>query len=106
MGEVCKAYCCESGAHDPPSRSCRRRRASHGLHTLSLDPVLGRAALAHSREMAVSNVFAHGSFRTRMLSFHARGPVVGENLAWGVGSTGSPRGIVAMWLRSPEHRAN
>ena len=87
-------------------KEMNRVRAAHGLHQLSLDPALGRAALAHSRSMAETNVFAHGAFRTRMLSFHARGPVVGENLAWGVGSTGSPRGIVGMWLRSPGHRAN
>ena len=31
---------------------------------------------------------------------------VGENLAWGQGSLGVARSIVAMWLASPEHRAN
>jgi uncharacterized protein YkwD len=87
-------------------KEMNRVRAAHGLQKLSLDPTLGRAALAHSREMAASNVFTHGAFRTRMVSFHARGPVVGENLAWGVGSYGSPRGIVTAWLRSPGHRAN
>jgi uncharacterized protein YkwD len=29
---------------------------------------------------------------------------VGENLAWGQGSLGSPRATVAEWLRSPAHR--
>ena len=83
-----------------------RVRVAHGLHALSFDPVLSRAALAHSRSMAATGVFAHGSFRTRMLRFRVTGPFVGENLAWGAGSFGSPQGIVTAWLHSPEHRAN
>jgi uncharacterized protein YkwD len=87
-------------------REINRVRSTHGLRALSFDPVLARAALAHSREMAASGVFAHGSFQSRMQQFHVAGPFVGENLAWGVGRYGSPRGIVRLWLHSPEHRAN
>jgi uncharacterized protein YkwD len=83
-----------------------RVRAAHGLQRLSFDPVLARAALSHSRSMAATGTFAHGAFRTRMLRFRVTGPFVGENLAWGVGSSGSPQGIVTAWLHSPEHRAN
>ena len=50
--------------------------------------------------------FAHGSFLSRMLSFNARGPVVGENLAWGAGSFASPATVIREWLQSPEHRRN
>jgi uncharacterized protein YkwD len=56
--------------------------------------------------MSANGVFAHGAFRTRMIRFHAAGPLLGENLAWGTGEYGTPRGIVNAWLASPAHRAN
>jgi uncharacterized protein YkwD len=31
---------------------------------------------------------------------------IGENLAWGTGSFGSPRGAVQAWMNSAGHRAN
>ncbi len=31
---------------------------------------------------------------------------IGENIAWGGGDRGSPRGIVRSWMRSSGHRAN
>ena len=33
-------------------------------------------------------------------------PSLGEDLAWGSGSLGSPREIVQSWMESPGHRAN
>jgi uncharacterized protein YkwD len=81
-------------------------RAQHGLARLTLDPRLGRAARAHSREMIGSNVFEHGAFATRMLHFNVAGRIAGENLAWGTGARGTALGIVRAWLASPEHRAN
>lgn len=81
-------------------------RAAHGLHVLRYDASLARAARAHSADMARRGYFAHGSFVSRMLHFGVHGPFVGENLAWGTGAYGSPRGIVTAWLHSPEHRAN
>ena len=81
-------------------------RVAHGLHALRPDARLGSAARFHSLELLRSDSFAHGAFRSRMIRFHAVGPVVGENLAWGSGSYGSPAHVVAMWLASPEHRAN
>ena len=83
-----------------------RVRAQHGLGALRFDSHLQRAARAHSREMVASNTFSHGAFGSRMLQFAVTGSVAGENLAWGTGSRGTPRGIVASWLASPEHRAN
>jgi uncharacterized protein YkwD len=83
-----------------------RVRAQHGLGALRFDSHLQRAARAHSREMVASNTFSHGAFGSRMLQFAVTGSVAGENLAWGTGSRGTPRGIVAAWLASPEHRAN
>jgi uncharacterized protein YkwD len=83
-----------------------RVRAQHGLHALQLDTHLQRAAVAHSREMIATDVFAHGAFARRMLRFDVRGRIAGENLAWGTGTAGSAHAIVAAWLASPEHRAN
>jgi uncharacterized protein YkwD len=41
-----------------------------------------------------------------MLQFNVRMSTAGENLAWGTGSQGSARALVAAWLASPPHRAN
>jgi uncharacterized protein YkwD len=83
-----------------------RVRSAHGLRTLAFDPVLARAALAHTREMTATGAFQHGAFGTRMRQFRVTGPFVGENLAWGSGPFGTAQGIVKAWLASPEHRAN
>ena len=87
-------------------RSVNQTRAAHGLRPLGLDLTLLRAARAHSSDMLRRDYFAHGQFLSRMLSFHARGPVVGENLAWGAGSYAAPATVIREWLRSPEHRRN
>ena len=87
-------------------REMNRVRAQHGLGLLRPDTHLERAARSHSREMLASNVFAHGPFGSRMAQFAVTGRLAGENLAWGTGTRGTARGIVAAWLASPEHRAN
>src|SRR5919199_1542768 len=81
-------------------------RASYHLAPLRIDPALQRAARAHTAEMIRSGSFAHGAFASRMRTFNVRGPAMGENLAWGSGSYGSPQSIIQMWLNSPGHRAN
>jgi uncharacterized protein YkwD len=81
-------------------------RASYHLAPLRADGTLQRAARAHSVEMIRQGVFTHGSFAQRLIGFGARGPALGENLAWGVGSRANARVIVAEWLASPAHRAN
>jgi uncharacterized protein YkwD len=86
--------------------SVNHTRAAHGLHSLSIDPTLVRAARSHSLDMLRHDYFAHGSFLSRMISFDARGPVVGENLAWGAGAFSSPVVVIREWLQSPEHRRN
>jgi uncharacterized protein YkwD len=83
-----------------------RVRAAHGAPPLRLDGVLERAARAHSRDMLRRGYFGHGNIARRLAGFGARGPAVGENLGWGVGSHGSAYAIVAAWLASPGHRAN
>jgi len=81
-------------------------RIAHGLQPLSIDPTLVQAARSHSLDMLRRNYFAHGSLASRMLSFHAHGPVVGENIAWGGGSHVAPATVIREWLESPDHRRN
>jgi uncharacterized protein YkwD len=81
-------------------------RAQYGLAPVRLDLTLERAARAHSKTMLRSGAFGHGDFARRLTNFGARGPSIGENLAWGVGSRGTPAGVIQGWLASPSHRAN
>jgi len=83
-----------------------RVRAAHGLQPLRRDASLTQAARAHSLDMLRRHYFAHGAFAVRMGEYHAHGPLLGENLAWGAGRLGSAAHVVQMWLASPEHRAN
>jgi uncharacterized protein YkwD len=81
-------------------------RGSFGLRPVRVDATLERAARSHSGEMLRSGSFSHGDFLARLQSFGARGPALGENLAWGSGSYASPQTVMQEWLASPEHRAN
>lgn len=78
-------------------------RTSHGLPSLRLDIRLLRAARGHSADMMRRQYFAHGSVAGRVLAQGARGPVFGEDLAWGTGVTA--QWVVTQWLASPPHRA-
>jgi uncharacterized protein YkwD len=81
-------------------------RAQHGLRPLRVDGALVEAARRHTADMVRRDYFSHGNFAARVRTFHARGPIFGENLAWGTGSYATARSIVAKWLASPPHRAN
>jgi uncharacterized protein YkwD len=61
---------------------------------------------SYSAELLHTGVFTHGNFFARVRAFGARGPQLGENLAWGIGSYAGPQNIVRQWLASPSHRAN
>ncbi len=78
-------------------------RTSHGLAPLRVDVRLVRAARGHSADMMRRQYFAHGSVAGRALAAGARGPVFGEDLAWGAGVTAT--WVVNQWLASPAHRA-
>ncbi len=118
-------HCAGAGA-DPVKTSIRRisratvcllnkRRAARGLHRLRLNPRLSRAARTHSLDMVAERYFAHVSKRgqdvvdrikrTGYLS-SVRSWMVGENLAWGSGTLGTPRKIVKAWMHSAGHRHN
>jgi uncharacterized protein YkwD len=81
-------------------------RAAHGLRPLAVDTKLARAARAYSATLLRTDSFTHGALGPRLSGYGVRGPLFGENLAWGVGSRASARSIVRAWLASPGHRAN
>lgn len=83
-----------------------RVRAANGLRTLRVDPTLQRVARSYSTRILRTGSFAHGAMGARLAQAGARGPVFGENLAWGSGSRGSATSIVRGWMTSPSHRAN
>jgi uncharacterized protein YkwD len=78
-------------------------RTSRGLAPLRVDFRLVRAARGHSADMMRRQYFAHGSVAARVRAAGARGPLYGEDLAWGVGV--SVQWVVGKWLASPSHRA-
>ena len=90
-------------------------RARHDLPALRADDQLGEVATAYSEKMVRRRFFAHrcpdGSTvvsrirtRTNYLLGSLLNWAVGENLAWGSGSRGTPRAIVRTWMRSGAHR--
>ncbi len=92
-----------------------KMRAQNGLAPLRENRRLRRAARAHSRDMTAAGYFEHTApdgttMVDRILrSDYVRkgqGWMLGENLAWGTGSLGTPRGAMKAWMDSPGHRAN
>ena len=81
-------------------------RAAHNLRPLKVDTTLVRAARAYSSTLIARNVFTHGALGPRLARYGVRGPLYGENLAWGKGQRATAAGIVRGWLASPGHRAN
>ncbi len=90
-------------------------RAGAGLPRLRENAKLRKAAAGHSRKMVQGGFFEHTTptgvtmvdriLRARYVRAN-EGYALGENLAWGTGSLGTPRGAVQAWLDSPGHRAN
>jgi uncharacterized protein YkwD len=90
-------------------------RAENDLPSLRENRKLRKAALGHSRHMVKDDFFEHTTpqgvtmvdriLRSRYVR-EDQGWALGENLAWGTGSYGTPRGAVEAWMDSPGHRAN
>jgi uncharacterized protein YkwD len=78
-------------------------RKSHGLAPLRVDVALVRDARGHSSDMMRRQYFAHGSVAGRAVRAGARGPLYGEDLAWGTRITA--QWVIERWLASPSHRA-
>jgi uncharacterized protein YkwD len=92
-----------------------RERTRRRMRSLRTNKRLSRAAVSHTRDMIRRHYFEHESQTgqnvvDRLLSTGYLGKVtswlVGENLAWGIGSRSSPRQIVTSWMNSPGHRRN
>lgn len=91
------------------------QRRAHGLQKLHENGRLRGAAKRYSKLMVRLGFFDHTSptgstMQSRIDATHyldgARGWGIGENIAWGTGSLGTPRAIVNAWMHSPGHRAN
>lgn len=78
-------------------------RRQHGLRPLRAASCLHRFASDWTKHLAAVDVFAHQSLGPIMRSCGKR--TAGENIAWGSGGL-SARQVVAMWMKSPGHRAN
>ena len=90
-------------------------RVAHGRSRLHAAPSLTRAARRFARTMVRRHFFDHTSpsgstmiSRVRATAYlHRAGAYsLGENIAWGGGSLGTPRAIVRAWMHSAGHRAN
>ncbi len=89
-----------------------RKLANRGLPRLCIHPALVKAARAHSRDMVRRDYFSH--FTTgrndgpceRISRYGYHWHQCGENIAWGSGTSGSPRKIFKLWMNSSGHRAN
>jgi uncharacterized protein YkwD len=82
-------------------------RHSHGLSDLSASIPLRNAARAHSADMLANQYFEHDSPSEAWdvrINRYVKSPLIGENLAWGTGSYGTPEGIVSQWMHSSTHR--
>ena len=95
-------------------QSINALRVSHGLEPLEVSNGLFGSALLHCEQMVEGGYFGHAgpgdpSFANRVASFYPRGRFhfysVGEILLWTVTPMSSD-GMVAKWMRSPEHRFN
>lgn len=89
-------------------------RTTRGLHALRSQYALHRAARSHSVDMIRCDYFAHSSLsgagvgtRDRQAGYSVSGWsqwTVGEVIAWGYGSRGSPRAVFKAWMHSSTHR--
>lgn len=93
-----------------------KARIERGLKALCVHPSLTQAARAHSQEMLDKDYASHKSFNGETVkqrlerfgytfvgySYYA----IGENIAWGCGSSGAPDGIFKWWMNSSDHRPN
>ena len=89
-------------------------RAKHHLHQLTMVRSLERASRAHSRQMVHNGYFDHNSTggesvgaRLIRFGYTATGCTrwtVGENIAYGRKSSGTPHAVFMAWWHSPAHR--
>jgi uncharacterized protein YkwD len=89
-------------------------RTEHHLAPLKINAGLDESATQHSTEMVTDGYFAHTSvngaaFWKRLLRYYPQSSSgswsVGENLLWTSGTL-DPEQALALWMASPDHRAN
>jgi uncharacterized protein YkwD len=83
-------------------------RQQHGLTAFTASSPLRNAARGHSADMLQRGYFDHNSPTEAWdarIARYLKSPLVGEDIAWGQGSYGTPEGIVSQWMHSPTHRA-
>jgi uncharacterized protein YkwD len=103
-----------SAATELASMHClvNRLRTQNGLPPLRELPKLDRSSTLRAAAIRRCGQFSHTPCGQRFVEPFVRvgylkpDVSVGENLAWGGSSLGSPSATLAAWLRSPEHRAN
>jgi uncharacterized protein YkwD len=82
-------------------------RAQHGLSLFAASTELRSAARSHSDDMLARDYFDHDSpteaWETRV-GRYLKSALVGEDIAWGTGSYGTPAGLVSQWMHSAPHR--
>jgi uncharacterized protein YkwD len=90
-------------------------RADRGLPPLTANAKLASAATAYAQDLVAGQYFSHaGRDGSDVLERIERSGYVpddadyalGENLAWGTGSLGTPGAIMVAWMNSEGHRAN
>jgi uncharacterized protein YkwD len=96
-------------------RLINHARTSRGLRALSSFDALHQAALSHSTDMIRRDYFGHSSLggsgvsaRVRRAGYSASGWsqwTVGEVIAWGCGTRGTPQAIFKAWMHSRSHRS-
>jgi uncharacterized protein YkwD len=82
-------------------------RQQHGLGTFTASTQLRNAARSHSDDMIARGYFDHDSPNEAWdvrVGRYLKSTLVGEDIAWGTGSYGTPEGIVSQWMHSPPHR--
>jgi uncharacterized protein YkwD len=83
-------------------------REAHGLSDFTVSAPLRDSARFHSDDMLAKGYFDHSSPTEAWdarISRYLQAPLIGENIAWGQGSYGTPDGIVSQWMHSATHRA-
>jgi uncharacterized protein YkwD len=95
-------------------RLLNHARTSRGLARLTVVTPLDRAALLHSRDMLARDYFSHSSLAGATVASRARRAgystsdcsqwTVGEVIAWGSSTSGSPKRASRSWMRSSAHR--
>jgi len=87
-------------------------RTASGLAPLALNDTLSAAGTAKLTADVSCGVFSHepcGQPFQTVFSTYTKGAEsyeIGENIAWGTGSMGTPRSIMDAWLHSTGHREN